>query len=243
MKNITGIVVTHNTKMLFQEAYESVRKYHPEMLIIIVDGSDPSDECRAYVESLASPYTMLMLCPNNIGHGRGMHLALKQVKTKYALIFDSDIVMLKSPVEAMLKMMEPDTFGVGYTEPTGEDGFEYGAHPHHKNETVTRYLHPYFQLIQVSEYFKYPPYVHHGAPCVHTMNAIKRAGLSDKIIKEFPGLGHSSSAGWNWTGAPREFIKHDTRGTRDVRTSKHLPEIEGGWIYENRSTGTRPLFK
>lgn len=243
MKNITGVVVTHNTKKLFQEAYESVRKFHPEMLIIIVDGSDPDDPCRDYVESLTSPYTLLMLCPSNIGHGRGMDLALHQVKTKYALIFDSDIVMLKSPVEAMLTMMEPDTFGVGYTEPTGEDGFEYGAHPHHKNETVTRYLHPYFQLIQVSEYFKYPPYVHHGAPCIQTMNAIKRAGLSDKIIKEFPGLGHSSSAGWNWTGVPREFIKHDTRGTRDVRTSKHLPEIEGGWIYENSGSRPRPLFK
>lgn len=243
MKEITGVVVTHNTKELFQRAYESIRKFHSEMLIIIVDGSDLSDECRAYVESLTSPYTMLILCQNNIGHGRGMHLALQQVKSKYALIFDSDIEMLKSPVEQMLAMMESDTFGVGYTEPTGEDGFEYGAHPHHKNETPTRYLHPYFQLIQVSEYFKYPPYVHHGAPCVQTMNAIKRAGLSDKIIKEFPGLGHSSSAGWNWTGSPKEWILHDTRGTRNVRTSKHLPEIEGGWIYENSGVRPRPLFR
>ena len=243
MKNITGITVVHNTLELFKRAYESIRKHHPEMLIIIVDGSDSYDPCRKYVESLSSPYTMLMLCPSNIGHGRGMDLALHQVKTKYALIFDSDIEMLKSPAEQMLAMIEPDTFGVGYTEPTGEDGFEYGAHPHHKNETPTRDLHPYFQLIQVSEYFKYPPYVHHGAPCVHTMNAIKRAGLSDKIIKEFPGLGHSSSAGWNWTGEAREWIRHDTRGTRDVRTKKHLPEIEGGWIYESSRSGTGGLFK
>jgi hypothetical protein len=228
---ITGVTVTHNTQELFQRAYESIRKFHPEMMIIIVDGSDSTDPCRKYIESLSSPYTMLMLCPTNIGHGRGMDLAIRQVKTKYALIFDSDIEMLKSPVDQMLAMMEADTYGVGYTEPTGEDGFEYGAHKHHRNETVTHYLHPYFMLIQVSEYFKFPPYVHHGAPCVHTMTAIKRAGLSDKILKEFPGLGHTASAGWNWKGEPREWIRHDTRGTRDVRTRRHLPEIEGGWVY------------
>jgi len=238
---ITGITVCSNTEGLIRRAYESVRKFHPEMMIIIVDGSDTNDPCRAYVESLASPYTTLIIAGYNIGHGRGMDLAIRQVKTKYALIFDSDIEMLKSPVDQMLAMMEPDTYGVGYTEPTGEDGFEYGAHPHHKNETVTRYLHPYFMLLHVSEYYKFPPYVHHGAPCVHAMTAIKRAGLSDKILKEFPGLGHSSSAGWNWTGTPKEWIRHDTRGTRDVRVKKHLPEIEGGWVYENRNIGVGPL--
>lgn len=242
MKNITGITVSHNTKDLLQRAYESVRRYHPEMMIIIVDGSDRSDPCRKYVESLSGPFTTLMLCQNNIGHGRGMDMAIRQVKTKYALIFDSDIEMLKSPVEQMLAMMEPDTYGVGYIELTGEDGFEYGAHPHHKNEKATRYLHPYFMLLQVSEYYKFPPFCHHGAPCVHTMTAIKRAGLSDKILIEFPGLGHTASSGWNWKGEPREWIRHDTRGTRDVRTKKHLPEIEGNWDYGKSSNPRTGLF-
>ena len=231
MKNITGITVSHNTKDLLQRAYESVRRYHPEMMIIIVDGSDRSDPCRKYVESLSGPYTTLMLCAKNVGHGVGMDMAIRQVKTKYALIFDSDIEMLKSPVEQMLAMMEPDTYGVGYIELTGEDGFEYGSHPHHKNEKATRYLHPYFMLLQVSEYYKFASFTQHGAPCYKAMVDIKRQGLSDKIIKEFPGLGHSSSSGWNWTGVPREWIRHDTRGTRDVRVKKHLPEIEGNWDY------------
>ena len=61
------------------------------------------------------------------------------------------------------------------------------------------------------------------------MNEIKRQGLSDKILIEFPGLGHSSSSGWTWTGEPREYIQHDTRGTRDIRKSKRLPEIDPGW--------------
>lgn len=226
------MVVSHNTTSLLRNAYESVRKWYPEMLIIIVDGSDFNDPCRQYVESLSSPYTMLILCQTNIGHGRGMDLAIRQIKTKFALLFDSDIVMLKSPVEQMLSMMEEDTYGVGYLEKTGYDGYEYGAHPHHKNESFMMMLHPYFQLLQVSEYFKFHPYIHHGAPCYLAALDIHNKGLTGKIIKEFPGLGHSSGKGWCWTGEPREYIQHDTAGTRRDRVSKGKSEIEGTWTYQ-----------
>lgn len=226
---VTGITVCYNSKELIQKAYESVRRFHPEMQIIIVDGSDKTDLCREYVESLKSEYTTLILASFNIGHGRGMDLALQYVKTKYALIFDSDIIMHKSPVEKMLKMMDKDTYGVGYLEKTGFDGFEYGAKPHHYQQGFMYMLHPYFMLLQVSEYFKFHKFVHHGAPCFKAALDIHRSGLTSKIIKEFPGLGHSSGIGWNWKGEPREYIEHHTAGTRKLRRSKGLPEIEQGW--------------
>ena len=160
-----------------------------------------------------------------------MVLGIANAKTKYGLIFDTDIEMLKSPVEAMLAMMEDETYGVGYLEKTGLDGYEYGAHPHHKGQPWMPYLHPYFQLINLENYRKFYPYVHHGAPCYLAMLHIFKSGLSEKILKEFPGLGHSAGKGWNWTGAPREFIRHDTRGTRARRVLKRLPEIEGGWEF------------
>ncbi len=135
-------------------------------------------------------------------------------------------------------MMEEDTFGVGYIEKTGFDGFDYGVFPHHHQETGMRYLHPYFQLIQIENYKKFYPYVHHGAPCVLTMLDIYKKGLSNKIIKEFPGLGHSSGQGCSWKSAPREYIKHDPAGTRTLRREKHLPEIEGTWeLYKSGGTG------
>lgn len=219
MKNITGIVVVHNTKDLFQRAYESVRKWHPEMMIIIVDNSDVNDECRYYIESLSSPYTMLLLCETNLGHGRGMDAGIQLVKTKFALIFDSDIVMLKSPVEQMLAMMEEDTYGVGAFDFVDERGFGKNNHSLEWKNAATKYLHPYFQLINVVNYKKFPPYVHHGSPCFKAMNEIKRQGLSDKILKEFPGA--------NIYG--NEYIKHDTDGTRRERRKRGLPEIEQGW--------------
>ena len=132
----------------------------------------------------------------------------------------------------MLIMMEEDTFGVGYLEKTGFNGFEYGAHSHHKNEGFMYMLHPYFHLINVENYHKYHPYVHHGAPCFLTAKDIHNQGLTSKIIKEFPGLGHSSGKGWCWTGEPREYIQHDPAGTRNLRSSKGLQEIEGVWEYK-----------
>lgn len=231
IQDITGITVVHNTKDLIECAYNSIRKFHPDMPIIIVDGSDPGDPCTSYVKTLVSDLTIVVLPGCNIGHGRGMCMGIDQAKTKYALIFDSDIEMLKSPVLAMLEMMEEDTFGVGYIEwKTAFDGFEWGAKLEHKNEGWMPYLHPFFQLINIKNYKKFHPYVHHGAPCYLTMLDIYKRGLSNRILKEFPGLGHSSGKGWNWGGIPREHIRHDTRGTRQARVEKHLPEIEAGWV-------------
>ena len=230
VQEITGITVVYNTKDLIECAYNSVRKFHPDMPIIIVDGSDAGDLCASYVKSLASDLTTVVSLGHNIGHGRGMCMGIDKVKTPYALIFDSDIEMLKSPVQAMLEMMEENTFGVGYIEKTGFDGYEYGAHPHHKNEDWMPMLHPYFQLIDINNYKKFHPYVHHGAPCYLTALDIYKRGLSDKIIKEFPGLGHSSGKGWVWVGQPREYIRHDPAGTRGIRRKKGLGEIDGKWV-------------
>ena len=229
--SITGVVVSCNTKDLVERSYMSVRKFHPDMPIIIVDGSTPNSPCANYVQSLSSEVTTILSPGYNIGHGRGMCLGLEHTKTPYALIFDSDIEMLESPVDGMLAMMEADTFGVGCVEEkSAYDGFEWGS-PGHKNPGEwMRYLHPMFQLVSVANYKKFHPYVHHGAPCYLTMLDIHRRGLSDKILKQFPGLGHTGGSGWNWEPVPAKYIRHDTRGTRDARLGVRLPEIESGWM-------------
>lgn len=229
MKDITGIVVSHNTKSLLEGAYNSVRKFHPEMQIIIIDGSDFPDPCYAYARSLIDDYTIVVSCAYNIGHGRGMVLGIGMCQTRFALIFDSDIVMVKSPVKQMLQMMEPDTYGVGYLEKTGFDGYEYGAKPHHKTQGFMMMMHPYFHLIQISEYKKFYPYVHHGAPCWKAALDIHKHGLSEKILKSFPGLGHTAGKGWCWEPVVGEYVKHNTAGTRYDRVRRGKQEIEQGW--------------
>jgi len=200
---MTGITVCWNTKGLMERAYNSVRRFHPEMPMIIIDGSDSGNPCASYIKSLASDVTTVISFGYNIGHGRGMCMGIDRIKTKYALIFDSDIEMLKSPVDQMLEMMEEDTFGIGIIVKTGFDGFNYGLKPQHKKTGYMLYLHPLFQLINIGNYKKFHPYVRHGAPCYLTMLDIHKKGLSKKILKPFPPL--------------RTFVKHYGRGTRRIR--------------------------
>lgn len=231
LSDITGITVVQDTKDLIERAYNSIRRFHPDMPIIIIDGSTPSDPCASYVKSLASDVTTVVSLGYNIGHGRGMCMGIDKAKTPFALIFDSDIEMLKSPVQAMFEMMEEDTFGVGYIEEkTAFDGFEWGWPRHNTLGEWMSYLHPFFQLIDIRNYRKFYPYVHHGAPCYLTMLDIHKQGLSDKILKQFPGLGHSSGKGLNWTGIPREHIRHDPGSTIKARTGEKPRKIEGGWV-------------
>lgn len=230
-QQITGIVVCQNTVDLIQCAYHSVRKFHPDMPIIIVDGSDPGSPCAHYVKGLASNVTTVLSLGYNIGHGRGMCMGISEAKTPYALMFDSDIEVLKSPVDEMLAMMESDTFGVGYIEyKTAFDGYEWGWPGHDTPGEWMPYLHPMFQLISIANYRKFYPYVHHGAPCYLTMLDIYKRGLSGRILKQFPGMGHSSGKGLNWIGEPREHIRHDPGTTIRERTGEAPRVIEGGWI-------------
>ena len=229
INEVTGIVVSHNTVDLLRNAYESVRKFHSDMPIIIIEGSDRNDPCYSYAVSLASELTTVGVCGYNIGHGRGMDAGIAMCKTRFALMFDSDIVMLKSPVQLMLDMMNEDTYGVGYLEKSAYDGYEYGAKPQHRNQPYMYMLHPFFHLLQVKNYYKFHRYVHHGAPCFKAALDIHKQGLTDKIIKRFPGLGHTHGRGFVWSAIPGEWIKHDTAGTRKDRRRKGKQEIEQGW--------------
>jgi glycosyltransferase involved in cell wall biosynthesis len=233
MEEITGLVVTYNTKDLIEKAFTSVRKFHPTMPILIMDGSKEDNPCYDYTESLQSKITRVVHLGSNLGHGRAMHMGLQMIQTKYCLLFDSDIIMHKSPIEGMLKLMKEDTYAVGYKEEVGPDGYEYKVKDRVLPMPPVKYIHPYFMLLQVKEYFKFAPFIHHGAPCYKAMNDINSKGLSEKILIEFPGLGHSSGKGWGWVGEPREFIEHHAAGTRHDRSSKGEPEIDPGWEFEN----------
>jgi len=218
VQDITGITVCYNTKDLMKAAYDSIRKSHPDMPIVIVNGSDINDPCTLYLYSIRSNRTKVMAMGYNIGHGRGLDFGIRRISTKYAMLFDTDIEMLKSPVKQMLKKMREDTFGIGGIGKIGYDGNDCGRMPRHEKEGCLSYLHPHFQIINVNNYKKYHRYVHHGAPCYLTMIDIHKRGLSDKILIEFPDL--------------KRYIKHYTRGTRNYRKSRGMPQIVGQWEFE-----------
>jgi len=230
---VTGVVVVQNTLELIKRAYESIRFHHPNIKIVIIDGSDRLDPCYPYIASLSSPITKPIQVGYNIGHGKGLDLGISQARTPYILTFDSDIEMIKSPIQAMLEQMEDDTYGIGYIEQTDIGGYEFRLRRTYTKYGPVRYLHPYFSLIQLKEYKNYAPFVHHGAPHISSCLDIRNKGLSDKIIKSFPGLGHTAGHGDLTNGAWRavkiEYIRHSIAGTRNIRKSLGLPSIEMDW--------------
>jgi len=54
-------------------------------------------------------------------------------------------------------------------------------------------------------------------------------GLSGKILKNFPGLGHTSGRGMNWIGRSSKWIQHDFGGTRKANKARGKEEIQGRW--------------
>lgn len=212
---VTAITVAYNTRLLVEKSYQAIRRFYPDMPIIIVDGSDPGNSTAPYIKSLASPLTTVIAYGRNVNHGPGMNIGINYCQTRYALLYDTDAELLQPCVGDMLLMMEEDTFGVGFVIPTAFGGFgtwwptpmvEGQWHPS-AHPMATRgkmpYLHPYFHLIDIKNYRKFPPYVHGGAPCTPTMLGIYQAGLANKIIKQFKDMVN---------GTPT-FVKHDGGGT------------------------------
>jgi len=204
---VTGITVCHNTRILTGKSYQSIRRFYPNMPIIIVDGSDPENSCTPYVQALASDLTTIMRPGYNVGHGLGMNMGINYCRTRYALMFDTDVELLEPCVGDMLAMMKEDTFGVGYVIPTAFGGFgtlyTYPPASTPKNGNWMPYLHPYFQLIDIKNYRKFPPYENQGAPCTPTMLAIYKQGLSWEIIKQFKDMSNGTA----------KFVRHDGGGT------------------------------
>ena len=136
-----------------------------------------------------------------------MDIGINLAETKYVVIFDSDIEIIKPPIGDMMKLFKEDTFGVGacYDVHAGEvymvNLTRWGDMP---------YMHPSFHIINRYNYMKYLPYVHNGAPCVLTMCDIFDKRCEDTLI-DFP---------------VKEYIKHDWRGTRDLFTNY---EEKGLW--------------
>lgn len=226
---MTGIVVVYNTKDYFMRAYESIRKFMPEMPMIIINGSDKWNLCYKYVASLAEqPLNFVYNVGYNIGHGRGLHYALERCSDDLALIFDSDIVMKKNPLRAMNKLMTPETYATGWMTYIGPDGYDYGT-PGFNNREKIPYIHPYFMLLNVKLYFKFHRFVHHGAPCYKAMLDIYRRGETWRLANCELLTGHTSGAGINWTGKPNKYIQHDFGGTRLYNKYCGKYEIEGRW--------------
>ncbi len=224
MQDVTAITVVCNTPELFDKMYGTFRSFFHNMKLIVVDNSDNHSPARTRIAQLASPKTIIYQIDQNIGHGRGLDFAIKRADTKYVLIMDTDTLILKNPLPEMLAMVDDDTYGVGCITEVGKDGYDFGAFQHHA--IPIPYLHPFFALIVREEYFKYTPFVHHGAPWCKTAVDLFNKKESHKL-KHFNGLkAFDHAPDGKCIAGVTDYVIHDFGGTRRMNKLMGRDEIQ-----------------
>lgn len=227
--DITAVCVACNTPLLIRRMYRAFRHFHSLIKMIIVDASDKSNACQRILDTICCEKTTVYRFNKNIGHGKGLNFGISKVQTKYVLIMDSDTEIIKSPVKEMYDLMGKGIYGIGWVTEIGKDGYDFGTWAYHR--VPVKYLHPYFALINVEEFYKHPPFVHHGAPAYKAMLDLHLKKQSYKLIN-FAGLtGHTNGVGANWIGRPAEYVIHDFGGTRNELKRMGREEIEGKWEF------------
>lgn len=186
---MTGVVVSYRAPELIFDAVCSMKRFHRTLPIHIVDGSGRNHECRKTIQMLINKFEgVTAQCHDrNIGHGNGLHAGICQVNAKNVLIFDSDIIVNRPFIADILRF--PLFYGVGKI-----------VHVDDKGENVsrgTKYVHPYFSVINRSMYFEHAPFENHGAPLLKAMKSIRDKSL----LIDFP---------------VENYVTHLERGTRNL---------------------------
>jgi hypothetical protein len=202
LADVTAVTVVCRTKDLFKIAYGSFRRFYPDVPLLVVNGL-AGDECTSYVESAQKTDHNLRLIKfrHNIGHGRGMHVALQRVATPYAYIFDSDTRTDAPVLEPMLERAsrQGDFYAVGIVmdvDRRGRNTYLSEAQP----GVSIAYAHPAVMLLNLKQYWAHQPFFEHGAPALNAMVDLHDAGRSDLLI-DFPVA---------------DYVHHEWSGTRKV---------------------------
>ena len=96
-QNLSAVIVTFKSDQVIHDCIQSISD---QVKIIIVDNSND----RKLKENLEKKYKNVecILSSNNLGMGSGNNLALKQVKTDYAIILNPDVILKKDTIEEII---------------------------------------------------------------------------------------------------------------------------------------------
>jgi glycosyltransferase involved in cell wall biosynthesis len=197
--NLVAITVCYNTPDLIEAAINSIKRFYPELKIIIVDNSPQGGMCYRRVDYIKKSFSNITVIHtnSNVGHGVGLNIGIEASKEENILIFDSDIEM-RVPCLEVMQMGLKDNYGIGQVIITDDKGYN--------SEKGIKYLHPHFAIIRRSYYRIFAPYRNHGAPM---LDAMKGLDTSSVQIKDFP-VGN--------------YILHKERGTvNQLRQERRKP--------------------
>ncbi len=201
------VIINFRTPDLTSQAVRSLRRFYPEVPILLIDNGSGDESPRVLEElrELQPGSTELLSNVTNLHHGPAMDQALRLLRTPYVLFLDSDCLVERGGfLEAMMGLAsaEPRAYAVGKRIFMNDRGFDVeespAAHP---------YIRPICMLVHRERYLGLPPFERHGAPCLANMRAAATAGLA---LLHFPveesvrhlGRGTASRHGYRlgWKG-------------------------------------------
>ena len=96
-QTLSAVIVTFKSDQVIHDCIQSISD---QIKIIVIDNSND----RKFKENLEKKYKNVecILSSNNLGMGSGNNLALKQVKTDYAIILNPDVILKKDTIEEII---------------------------------------------------------------------------------------------------------------------------------------------
>lgn len=103
--DLTIIIVTWNTREMTRACLASIEEVDPHhtWTVVVVDNASEDDTPEMIREVF--PWVRLIVNEKNMGFGCANNLALKDVKSEYALLLNSDTLLLKETAPEFFKFM------------------------------------------------------------------------------------------------------------------------------------------
>jgi glycosyltransferase involved in cell wall biosynthesis len=191
--DVTAIVVNYGTFRMTRNAIWSLHSLYPDLELLAIENGSPDDsatrlrELEAEIEPLN-----VVISETNLHHGPGMDAGLRRIKTRWALLFDSDALAFRQGfLEEMTKVaVAAGAYMVGQRLLVDDSGFvSEGGRP---------YIHPHCALVEREQYLALAPFERHGAPCLRNAHDAEDRGV---VLADFPVA---------------DYVYHIGRGTVDV---------------------------
>lgn len=110
---LTIIILNYNTSELLKNCLNSIFEFewNKKFEIWVVDNNS-SDKSVEMVKK-HFPKVKLMETGENLGFAGGNNIALRRVKSKYAMLLNSDTIVLDGSLDALVEFMNEGHFGIG----------------------------------------------------------------------------------------------------------------------------------
>ncbi len=110
--DLTVIILNFNTKELLNDCLKSIvdKKWKHNIKVLVVDNNS-SDESINMVRK-KFPLVQILESDKNLGFAGGNNLGLKEIKSKYALLLNSDTKVLDNSLDNLIDFMDRSDYGI-----------------------------------------------------------------------------------------------------------------------------------